>query len=158
MRRSLSSARLSTCKIFVPPITTGRVMEVYDGDTIVIAAMLPYYDDVFKFRVRLRHINCPEIKTKSRTEKMAGLHVRDRLNERALNKYVKLSDVGYDNFGRILANVHDGQGDFAKWLLENRYAVKYDGRKKNNPPDWLKYMDSGKTKRWSALRSFFKRN
>lgn len=29
---------------FVPKIDTGKVIKVYDGDTITIAARLPYYD------------------------------------------------------------------------------------------------------------------
>jgi hypothetical protein len=37
---------------FVPPVTGGKVIKVYDGDTITIATTLPYPDSpLYKFRV-----------------------------------------------------------------------------------------------------------
>ena len=48
------------------PIQGGRVIKVYDGDTITIAARLPYDDSqLYRFSVRLNGIDAPEIKGKS---------------------------------------------------------------------------------------------
>uniref|UniRef100_A0A6C0BXJ5 Uncharacterized protein n=1 Tax=viral metagenome TaxID=1070528 RepID=A0A6C0BXJ5_9ZZZZ len=42
---------------FIPPITEGRVIKCYDGDTITIAAFLPYKaSPLYKFSVRLAGI------------------------------------------------------------------------------------------------------
>ena len=41
-------------KPFVPPIVSGEVIRVYDGDTITIAAKLPYAaSPLYRFQVRL---------------------------------------------------------------------------------------------------------
>ncbi len=45
---------------FVPPVSRGRVIKVYDGDTITIAAYLPYRKSkLYKFSVRPAGIHCP---------------------------------------------------------------------------------------------------
>ena len=47
---------------FIPPITHGKVIKVYDGDTITIAALLPYENSkLYRFSVRINGIDCPEI-------------------------------------------------------------------------------------------------
>ena len=39
---------------FIPPICEGQVIKVYDGDTITIAAKLPYNDSLlYRFSIRL---------------------------------------------------------------------------------------------------------
>ena len=61
-------------KPFVVPISTGRVIKVYDGDTITVANKLPIHNcnDIFRFSVRLNGIDCPEIRGKSDEEKQAA--------------------------------------------------------------------------------------
>lgn len=47
---------------FVPPITSGKVIKVYDGDTITIASKLPYdHSPIYRFSVRLLGIDSPEM-------------------------------------------------------------------------------------------------
>jgi endonuclease YncB( thermonuclease family) len=54
---------------FVPPITYGKVIKVYDGDTITIASKLPYDNSpIYRFSIRLLGIDSPEIKSKTPTE------------------------------------------------------------------------------------------
>ena len=51
---------------FVYPIRYGKVIKVYDGDTITIAARLPNTDGpIYRFSVRLNGIDTPEIRGKS---------------------------------------------------------------------------------------------
>ena len=47
---------------FVFPIYKGQVIKVYDGDTITIAAYMPYIDSspLFRFSVRLNGIDTPK--------------------------------------------------------------------------------------------------
>ena len=51
---------------FVIPIKSGRVIKVYDGDTITIQFRLPYKESpLYKISVRLNGLDCPELKTKN---------------------------------------------------------------------------------------------
>ena len=55
---------------FVFPIKYGKVVKVYDGDTITIAAKFPNTDGpIYRFSVRLDGIDTPEIKGKTQAEK-----------------------------------------------------------------------------------------
>ena len=59
---------------FVPPITRGRVIKVYDGDTITIAAKLPYQEShLYRFQVRLLGMDAPEMKTDDPAEKRIAI-------------------------------------------------------------------------------------
>lgn len=51
---------------FVHPVNSGICIKVYDGDTITIAAKLPYKGSpIYRFSVRLNGIDTPEIKGKT---------------------------------------------------------------------------------------------
>ena len=56
---------------------------------------------------------------------------------------VYINVLDYDKYGRILAEVRDVDSnlDVATWLLENKYAVKYNGGKKVVPSDWMNYIN-----------------
>ena len=46
------------CIPFVPPLTEGIVVKVYDGDTITIASKMPWKDSpYYRFSVRINGIN-----------------------------------------------------------------------------------------------------
>ena len=93
---------------FVPPITQGYVTKVYDGDTITIAAKLPYDGSpLYKFSVRLNGIDTPEIKTKNASEKQKALECKTELSRLCLNKQVELQNVYFALVGEELkiANV-----------------------------------------------------
>ena len=58
---------------FTFPITGGRVIKVYDGDTITIASKLPFDNSpLYRLSVRLNGIDAPEIKGKTDDEKTAA--------------------------------------------------------------------------------------
>ena len=64
------------------PIQEGYVIKVYDGDTITIAAKLPYIESpLYRFPVRLNGIDAPEIKGKTDDEKIAAKQARDALSQ-----------------------------------------------------------------------------
>ena len=59
------------------PIQGGRVIKVYDGDTITIASKLPYENSpLFRLSVRLNGIDTPEIKGKTEDEKTVAKQVK----------------------------------------------------------------------------------
>ena len=57
---------------FIPPITRGKVIKVYDGDTLTIASRLPGNETLYRFSVRLGGIDCPEMKSKIASEKQVA--------------------------------------------------------------------------------------
>lgn len=131
---------------FTFPINGGRVIKVYDADTITIAAKLPYGNSpLYSLSVRLNGIDTPEIKGKdiSEEEKQAAKVARDYVSKLVLNKYIKLENIKSEKYGRILADVYIGDIHLNNLLLKERYAVNYDGGTKKKPVSWLKYHLTG---------------
>ena len=125
---------------FVPPVESGVVIKVYDGDTITIASKLPFTNSpLYRFSVRLNGIDAPEMKSTSEDEKTAATEVRNILSDRLLNKTVFLKNVQNEKYGRILADVYLDDLCINDWLLQERLAVKYDGGTKQKPSSWLRY-------------------
>ena len=60
------------------------------------------------------------------------------------HKIVTLTNVSYDKYGRILADVSIDDVSVSKMLLDKRLAVSYNGGTKTSPEDWMKYH-SGET-------------
>jgi endonuclease YncB( thermonuclease family) len=117
---------------FSPKITKGRVIKVYDGDSITIAARISNLKgkQIYKFTIRLNRIDTPEISTKNETEKAYGLVIRDYLNEKIMDKMVDIEIINTDKYGRYLAEVFYKKENINTWLLDNSYAVEYFGGKK----------------------------
>ena len=122
---------------FVPPITSGKVVKVYDGDTFTLASKLPNTDGpVYRFSVRLNGIDAPEIKGKTTAEKELAKKSRDVLSTLIMNKIVTLKNISIEKYGRILADVYLGNMLLNEYMLDNNYAVKYDGGTKKRHDDW----------------------
>ena len=115
---------------FIPTFSKCKVVKVYDGDTITVAAYLKSDPTCYRFSVRLRGIDSPEIRTKNEDEKIAAVLSRDKLSEKILHQIVYLNDIGNEKYGRVLANVIFKGENINDWLLNNKLAVKYDGGKK----------------------------
>lgn len=126
---------------FIPVIKTGKIVKVYDGDTVTISARIYITETqvtkLFRFNVRLRGIDSPEIKTKNDKERMLGIEARDGLRAFIMNEIVTLENVDYDKYGRILADIITKNGtNVSDWMLSNDYAVKYNGGTKHRPSEW----------------------
>jgi endonuclease YncB( thermonuclease family) len=140
---------------FIPPIEHGKVVKVYDGDTITIASTIFNYNVVYRFSVRLRRIDSPEIKGKTAEEKRLAQQSREALHNLIFGKIVFLTNVDTDKYGRILADVilyYDIDNpnnptlipiNISDWMLENGLAVPYDGGKKIRPKEWSKEDGEG---------------
>jgi len=126
--------------VFIPPITDGMVIKVYDGDTITIAQKLPYETSpLFRFTIRLHGIDSPEIKTKNDSEKKYAERSRDALHDLIFQKTVTLKNISLEKYGRILADVYYNDIHINKWLLDNKYAIPYDGSKKREWNDVITF-------------------
>lgn len=137
LEEELSRISWKTCKPFIPQVTTGKVIKVYDGDTITIATKLSYdKETVYRFPVRLTGIDSAEIKGKTEVEKQMAILARDALASKVLGKMVQLKNVGTEKYGRLLANVYLDDLHINQWMLDNKFAVPYDGGTKQRPDDW----------------------
>jgi endonuclease YncB( thermonuclease family) len=118
---------------FIPPITTGYVIKVYDGDTITIACRLPFEaSPLYKFSVRLNGIDTPEIKTKNPEEKARAQSSKNALSSLCLNRMVSLENVSLEKYGRVLADVYCDGLHLNQYMIDNGHAVKYDGGHKKS--------------------------
>lgn len=127
---------------FTFPITGGQVIKVYDADTITIASKLPYdASPLYRLSVRLTGIDTPEIKGKGVTEdeKQAAVEARDFVSNLVLHKHVRLENIESEKYGRILADVFIGDIHLNELLVQERYAVRYDGGTKKKPDSWTQY-------------------
>lgn len=132
----LDNATYETCSPFIPKITHGKVVKVYDGDTITIATKIG--DDICRFSVRLNGIDTPEIKTKNENEKIRAKRAKDALAAMILDKIVKIEVHSYDKYGRILADVLGLDGtNMSEYMLAAGHATKYDGGTKIVPEYWI---------------------
>ena len=138
-----------TCE-FTLPIQGGRVIKVYDADTITIAAKIPFKKGtnkdnlLYRFSVRLNGIDAPEMKGKGITEeeKAAAYEAQQFVYKLILNKYVTLKNVSNEKYGRILADVYIGDINLNDYLITHRYAFKYDGGRKIKPKSWTNYREN----------------
>jgi len=132
----LHHVRDENMKPFVPDFKECKVIGVYDGDTITVAAYLKKDPQCYKFKVRLSGIDSPEMRGSSDNEKKHAIESRDALKEQILDKIVCLDISGLEKYGRILADViYDGK-NMNEWMLNNHYAVPYDGKTKKRDPKW----------------------
>lgn len=117
-----------------------KIVSVYDGDTCT--AIFRMLDEpntknkpnvpLIQYKIRMIGIDTPELKPLLSTPN------RDKVVERAkeakkivedkiLNKIVILDCKGFDKYGRILAVITINNLNLNQWLLDNHYAVNYDG-------------------------------
>ena len=128
---------------FIPPITGGKVIKVYDGDTITIASKLPYENSsMYRFSVRIKGIDCPEIRTHNLDEKEIALIAKKFVEDKCLNKIVELKNLSTEKYGRILADVFIDNINISDELIKNKLAVKYDGGKKLILDNWKIYYNN----------------
>ena len=142
---------------FVPRIKEGYVIKVYDGDTITVASKIPYSFDfnTYSFSIRLARIDCPELKSNNEEEKMCAQRVQKELSDILLENRVKLRVNGSDKYGRLLCEVYFKNVNINDWMLQNHFAVEYDGGTKKSPDSWEAYMSSANPTYFIPRRTCF---
>ena len=132
----------------------GRVVSLYDGDTLTIA--LNVFNSIYRFTVRLNGIDTCEIKSKNENNKELAKNARNRMlslitgkdvtetstwNDRrkinnVLNKDVYLVWIecfDFDKYGRLLANLYSDENSvecFSKLLIKEKLGYEYKGNTK----------------------------
>jgi len=137
VEEELQNARWDNTDPFQPDVIYGKVIKVYDGDSITIAAK-PYDNyPVYRFSIRLNGIDTPELRTSNENEKKHGIIARDALKEKILDKIVTLKNVDSEKYGRLLADIYLDDENICMWMLDQKYAIRYDGGTKVKPKEWF---------------------
>ena len=128
---------------YVPPIKYGKVIKVYDGDTFTIAVRMPEISKkiFYRFSVRIRHIDCPELQTHNMYEKEVALIAKKMVHDLIFGKIVRLDNIIYDKYGRLCCDVHHQDTNIGDMLLQNGLAVAYEGKTKMSPDNWKTYYE-----------------
>jgi micrococcal nuclease len=114
-----------------------KINKVLDGDTVDINLDLGFNIVLANQRVRMAGIDTPESRTANAEEKVRGLLSKKKLTEKlSSSKWCKIktlkSDNNDDKFGRILGEfILDDGTNVNQWLIENNYAVTYQGENKD---------------------------
>lgn len=133
---------------YIPPVRAGKVVKVYDGDTITIATRMPGSDTLYRFSVRLTGIDCPEIKSHCASEKEVAQLAKQFVTQQVMGEIVSLENVEMEKYGRLLAQVwyHDSYtGErlcLNEELCKRRLAVSYNGGTKVSPDNWQQYHEA----------------
>ena len=120
---------------FENQVITGKVVSVYDGDTI--KCVFPLNDKFYKWNCRINGIDTPEIRTRSKLEKEMGYKARDFLREKNIKKMVEIHCGEFDKYGRLLVNIKLDNQDMSELLIKEGLAFRYDGGTKQ---DWDEYL------------------
>ena len=107
-----------------------KIVHVYDGDTVHAIFSLPNSSIIHKYKLRLAHIDTPELKSKNTNEIKKAKEAKKVVEDMILDKIVYLELEGEDKYGRILANIYINNLNLNQYLIKKKYALKYEGGKK----------------------------
>lgn len=144
------TTRIGDCEEFIFSVPIGRVGKVYDVDTITIMFYEPVNNGdngnykLYKKSCRIYGIDGPELKSKNKYERKIAIKGQQFLENLILGKVVTLHNNKKDKYGRMLADVYFENIKISDILLENKYVIAYDGKKKRSPKNWEKFHKHGK--------------
>jgi hypothetical protein len=136
-RRQLESAIYETTDEPTYDFTEGKVIRVYDGDTLTLAV----FDNgrLVRYNVRIYGVDCAEIKGGTDATKKKAYEAKKFVEDAILNKIVEVrvlnnrmvDDIKIkEKYGRLLAEIYYNGNNLANELLKNGHAVPYYGGKK----------------------------
>ena len=117
--------------------------DVYDGDTV--KAIFIRNNEPMKFSVRLAGIDTPELRPSKKKvdrdiEIQRAKEARDALINHISNEKLQVEFHGPDKYGfRVVGTLYIINKNNIKeklnvnqWMIENKYAIEYNGKKKKN--------------------------
>lgn len=114
-------------------VVDAEVVKVYDGDTITVN--IAGWPDIIgkKIEIRINGIDAPELHDKRPHIREKAVLATNFLNEKiGQAKFVQLKHLHRDKYFRIDADVFVNGVDVGKELLNNGFAIEYDGKTKKN--------------------------
>ena len=125
---------------FLPQIECGKVIYVVDGDTFDVACILKGHQCPKSFRIRMKGIDSPEIRSSNMNVRKMAFECKEALEKLLLNKMVRLENISWGVFGhRLVSDVFLETLNVCEHLLKNRRAIVYKGKRDKNF-NWEKYV------------------
>jgi endonuclease YncB( thermonuclease family) len=124
----MDTATWANTRPFIPAFTTGRVIKVYDGDTITVAAYI-HDDRLYRFNIRIAGIDTPELTSTNPFEKTRAIYVRNKLRALVHNTVVQVEIICLDKYaGRVVARIWTNGGvSVAEYMVTEGFARTYEG-------------------------------
>jgi endonuclease YncB( thermonuclease family) len=143
--------------------TYARLIDVYDGDTII--CILPFFNNFYKFHVRLNDLDTCEIKSKNEELKNLALLARHKIldlvckdnkldlhcTRKEIQNYLSedvytvwLECLSFDKYGRLLANVYENKESiysFSTILINLHLGYHYDGGTKLSEKEQKEHLN-----------------
>ncbi len=113
-----------------------KLNRVIDGDTIVADVDLGFGVWLKDQYIRLYGVDTPELKSKDKAHRAAGLLAKTKLTEflssaQGLSIKSENFEPEDDKYGRILGTIITDRGENVNhYLLNNKYGVEYSGQNK----------------------------
>jgi len=109
--------------------TAAKIFQQYDLDSAYMAIML--HGQLTSFKIRMSHIDSPELRSKDPIEKKLAYEARDCARNLIENKVCLVKCFGFDKYGRVLVEITTADGVlFHEWALEQKLAYPYEGKTK----------------------------
>lgn len=135
----LEAITFAECRPFLPSFTEAKCVKVYDGEIVHLGVYMQGYGAT-RFTCRLVGIDTPELRSKSRSEKMLAKVAREEVKAIALNRVVAVTINGIDKYGRLLVRMRTpAVEDVSQHLISSKLAVGFDGGRKSRV-DWDAYL------------------
>ena len=125
--KSLNEIEYSDTVEFLPNISEGKVVKVYDGDTITIGFYMMGNEIPYRMPVRLLGIDTPEMRDKNVETKARAKVAQQFLSSQVLGKIVQLRNLGKEKYGRLLADVYCDDVHINQLMIDTGNAVAYFG-------------------------------
>lgn len=144
-KAQLQNVNYKDTEPFVVPLTDGKVIKVYDGDTITIASYLKIQNKkkLYRFSIRISNIDCCELRTKNENEKLLALAAKSFVENKLMHQMVTLKNIKTEKYGRILAEVYHNGENISNLLIQNQLAIPYTGGAKENVTEKLMQLRKG---------------
>jgi endonuclease YncB( thermonuclease family) len=114
----------------------GKILKVYDGDTVWVA--LPIPNDVYKYKARLFGYDSPEMRPSKEDEKhdeivQSAIGAKKRLQELICeNELMDVELLEFDKYGRILIKLYGKDGHCINdQMVQEGFGKPYFGGKKS---------------------------
>lgn len=111
-----------------------KIVRIIDGDTVDVDIDLGFNTWIHDERVRLDGVDSPESRTSDKIEKFFGLLAKHQLEELlpvGSSQILQTTSVSStEKFGRTLGFFKLNDSSVNDWLIENSYAVAYQGQNK----------------------------
>jgi endonuclease YncB( thermonuclease family) len=116
----LKDATYENTKPYRFHFSIAKVIKVYDGDTLHVAARVG--SDICRFRCRIKGINCAELKDKD----PLAFRAKEFTQEMCLGKIANIKIYpDQEKFGRLLVDINIDGRDLGEELIKNNLAKPF---------------------------------